>query len=229
MLKKTKQFLKEHWIFLLFLLIILLWFIYSYFTKGIVHSLIINDPEKLTAFVNSFGVFAWLVFVFIVILENVFAPIPPLVLYVAGGFLFGWFFGGVLTLLGNLIGALICFKIARTFGRDFVEKKVKTQIKMRFDKFSEKYGATAIFLLRLNPFTSTDLLSYLAGLTNMKLRKFLLATGMGLTPLIFVQTYLGEIFIDKSPLLSLILIIASAFYLLIFIYILLWSLKKKSS
>lgn len=221
-----KNFFKNHWIFILILIAILVFSIYSYSSQGVVYSLIKSDSQGIIDFVDSFGFFAALIFVLLVILEAVLAPVPPLVLYVAGGFLFGAFFGGILTLFGNLIGAIIAFKIARTFGRNFVEKRVDAKKRKKFDNFSEKHGALAIFILRLNPFTSSDLFSYLAGLTKIKVRSFLIATGLGLIPLIFLQTYIGETLLKNNPLLSLILIILSAVYLLVFIYLIFKSTKK---
>lgn len=225
---RVKKFFKEHWLFLLILLAILFWSIYSYSNQGIVYSLLNSDSQAVVDFVGSFGFFAGIIFVLLVILEVVIAPIPPMILYIAGGFLFGTFTGGLLALLGNLIGAGIDFKIARNFGREFVEKRVKQKTRQRFDNFSEKYGAWTLFILRLNPFTSSDLFSYLSGLTKMKMRTFLIATGLGLLPLVFIQTYLGETLIKNNPFLSLILIIFSLIYLLVFLYLIFISIKNSN-
>jgi len=224
-MNKFGKFLREHCLFLLIILSIL-WAIYSYSNQGVIYSLFTSDSQGITNFVNSFGIFAGIMFVLLVILEVVLAPISPLVLYIAGGFLFGTFLGGALALLGNLIGAGISFHIARTFGRGFVEKKVSKAKRKKFDQFTERYGAGALFILRLNPFTSSDLFSYLAGLTKMKIRTFMVATGLGLIPLVFLQTYIGETLITNNPILSLILIIFSIVYLLVFIYLIFKSFKK---
>jgi len=226
MRNKIKKFFKEHWIFLLILFAILFWAVYSYSNKGIIYSLIISDPQGIINFVASFGFFAWLIFILLFVLEVVIAPIPPIILYLVGGLLFGTFLGGILSLIGNLIGAAIDFKIARTFGREFVEKRVPEKRRKKFDAFSEKYGAWALFILRLNPFTSSDLFSYLSGLTKMKMRTFIIATGLGLIPLVFIQTSIGGIIIKNNPFLSLILIIVSIIYLLVFIYLIFRSFKK---
>lgn len=227
---KIVYFFKRNWIIILLVVVLCFLFCYSYYTQGIVYSVADSDEDAIINFVNSFGVFSYIIFVLLTILEVVFAPIPPLALYVAGGALFGTFFGGLLTLMGNLIGAGIAFWIARRFGRRFVEKRVDLKIRQKFDKFSQKYGVFSLFLLRVNPFTTTDLFSYLAGLSNMKLGKFLLGTGLGLAPMIFAQAYFGETFVNKYPILYAVLIWLSVVYLLIFIYII-WralSLKKKN-
>lgn len=159
------NFFKKNWAILLIILVLFVVFYYSYSTKGIIYAISTSDNQSVVDFVNSFGVFSYIAFVLLVIMEVVLAPIPALALYVAGGALFGTLFGVALTLIGNLIGALIAFWIARRFGRKFVERRVDDNVRKKFDKFSEKYGGYSLFLLRINPFTSSDLFSYLAGLS----------------------------------------------------------------
>lgn len=86
-----------------------------------------------------------------------------------------------------------------------------------------------MFLLRINPFTSSDLFSYLSGLSKMKIKTFILGTGLGLLPMIFAQAYFGEAFVKSHPILYAVLVWISMVYLLVFVY-LIWraiSLKKK--
>lgn len=225
--KRAINFFKKNWLILLILIIVAVWFTYSYFTKGIIYYTINSDVDSVVSAVNSFGFWAYFIFVFLVILECVLAPIPPLVLYIAGGLLFGAFFGGVLTLLGNVIGAGIDFFIARRYARGLVEKKVSEKLRKKFDDFSQKYGGFAIFLLRINPLTTSDLVSYLAGLSKMKAKSFLIWTAAGLIPLIFIQTYLGEFFIKESPFLYGVVIALSIFYMVLFISLIIKVFAKK--
>jgi uncharacterized membrane protein YdjX (TVP38/TMEM64 family) len=229
MKNKFVNFIKKHWIITLFLILILGWMLYSYLSGGILFFLVNSDVSKVVEFLNSFGIFAWLIFVLLVILEVVLAPIPPLVLYVVSGILFGGFFGGMLTLFGNLIGAAIDFKLARRYGQKAVQQRIDKDFKKKFDRFFEKYGALSIFILRINPLTTSDLVSYLSGFTKMKLFKFLIATALGLIPLVFIQTYLGELIISKNPFLIALTLIISVFYLIVFVYLIIISLKKNKN
>lgn len=224
---KLTKFLKQHWLFATILILLIIWFVYSYFGQGIIYSLVNSDTDSVTEFIESFGIFAALAFIILVILEVVLAPMPPLVLYIVAGFLFGGFLGGILTLIGNLIGAFIDFKIARTLGKKTVEKSVGKKIKKKFENFFEKYGSFSIFILRVNPLTTSDIVSYLAGFTKMKTIRFMLATGLGLIPMIFLQTYFGDILIRDNPILSAIVVLFSLFYLLIFIYLIFKALTRK--
>ncbi len=98
---------------------------------------------------------------------------------------------------------------------------------IKFDNFSKKYGGFAIFLLRVNPLTTTDLVSYLAGLSKIKFWKFILWTGLGLVPMIFIQTYFGDVFVKGNGILSALVIILSVLYLIFFVYLILRLFVKK--
>lgn len=198
---------------------------YSYLNETIVYNIINGDTESAIAYFRSFGAISALIFILLVIAEVVFAPVPPLILYVIAGALFGGFYGGVLVLVGNLIGAYIDFIIARYFLRERAKKRISNDLRLKFNKFFDKYGSVSIIILRINPLTTSDLVSYLAGLTNIKPIKFLLSTAIGLTPLIFTQTYLGHLLSTEYPFLNKIILIFSLIYVFIIIY-LLFSPKK---
>lgn len=226
---RVKNFFKKHWLILLIVVLLIAWFIYSYYSQGLVFSLINNDVSTTLYFIDSFGIFAGLIFVGLVILEVVLAPIPPLILYVIAGVLFGGFLGGILTLIGNLIGAFIDFKIARKYAQKKVQRNIDQKFKEKFNRFFEKYGGVSIFILRVNPLTTSDLVSYLSGLTKIKTIKFLVATGLGLIPMIFIQTYLGDVLIKNNPILFAITLIFSILYLAIFVYLIIIALSKRKN
>ena len=227
--ERVAYFFKKNWLILLILILLIALFFYSYYSQGLIYSISNSDSESVVEFMESFGIFSYVIFIAIVILEVILAPIPALALYIAGGALFGAFLGGILTLIGNVIGASIAFGLARRFGREFVERKVDVNLRKRFDRFSQKYGIFALFLLRVNPFTSSDLFSYLSGLTNMKFKTFLIGTTLGLAPMIFAHTYFGEIFVNNNPVLYSVLLWISLAYLVIFVYLIWASLKKNKN
>ncbi len=222
-------FLRKNWVIILIILIVSMIFAYSYYSKGLIYSMSISDSDSIIEYIGKFGIFSNIVFTFLVILESVIAPIPAVALYVAGGAFFGAFFGGVLALIGNLIGAAIAFLLARRLGREYVEKKVDKKMMKTYDKFSQKYGIFSLFVLRVNPLTSSDLFSYIAGLTKMRLREFLIGTGLGLTPIVFLHTFFGEFFLKEHPVLYSILVWISLIYLLVFVYLVIVAARKKKN
>ncbi len=218
---------KKHWGILFLLLIVFVWLIFSYFNEGLLYILFNGGSQGIIDYINSFGTYAYLIFILVVILEVVVAPVPPLILYVVAGVLFGGLYGGVLVLVGNIIGSYIDFKIARNFIKNRLDKKISGKLRNKFNKYFEKYGALSIFILRVNPLTTSDMVSYLSGLTNIRTYKFISSTALGLIPLIFVQTYLGDGIIQDSNLLMSITILFSIVYLIVFIYLILLSLFGK--
>lgn len=95
-MKRVVHFFKKNWGIILIILLLCLIFFYSYYSRGIIYSISNSDQESVINFIDSFGVFSYVIFILIVILEVVLAPIPALALYVAGGALFGTFLGGLL-------------------------------------------------------------------------------------------------------------------------------------
>ena len=55
-----------------------------------------------------------------------------------------------------------------------------------------------MFLIRVNPLTSSDLVSYAAGLSSMRLRD-LLGTTAGMAPLCWIQAYAASGLVEAFP------------------------------
>ena len=219
-------FLQEHRAALLIIVVLCGLTYNSFLNRGIVHTLVNLDADTVAKKLGAYNTIAPLIFVFLVVIEVVTAPIPPFILYTAAGFLFGAFWGGTLALLGNIIGSVIAFTITRHFGRGFVEKKIPSRQLDRFDHYSNKFGGLAIFLLRLNPLTSSDVVSYIAGLTTMRYRALVIGTTFGIIPTVYAQTFLGNDILKNNPKLTLIYIWVSIAYLVAIVYGAIYARKK---
>ena len=177
--------------------------------------------EALQAFFLSWGHWAPLAYILFVTAEVVVAPLPGLVLYAPGGVIFGGFLGGLYSLAGNLLGAAIACQIMRLAG----QRLFGTGIRQSLDKLTplmEKRGMWVIFFLRVNPFTSSDLISYAAGLTTMPVWKVVLGTALGMTPLCLLQSFLAEGLMEAFPALVYPLLAACGLYALAVV----WTLRQ---
>ena len=201
----------------------------SYINQGVVYAIATNDMNSIIEDIQSFGGLAALVLFLLIIIEVVAAPVPPLILYIAAGLMFGGFFGGIIVLTGNIVGAIIAFMFARTIGRKYVLNKIGKDNSWRFGHLTEKYGPFGIFLLRINPLTSSDVISYLAGLSKMRLSHFAISTALGLAPLVFSQTYLGSDIIRENSFLLTLLVWGGIAYFVFILYLLFRLLKRKKS
>ena len=114
---------------------------------------------------------------------------------------------------GALGGAIISFSIARLLGRELIERFLHGHINF-CTTCSDRLLTLVIFLTRLVPVVSFDLVSYGAGLTKMSLRRFSLATFLGMLPLTFVYNYFGSaLLVDKWLAIGLGLVMVLLFFL----------------
>jgi uncharacterized membrane protein YdjX (TVP38/TMEM64 family) len=148
-----------------------------------------SDRERLRQAVEGSGSLAPAVFVLLLVVQAVFAPLPAPAVAATGGYVFGTMEGFVLTWVGTLIGGALSFALSRTFGRGFVARSHRLR---GLDRRIEEHGVIIIFVLRLIPVVSFDLISYAAGLTCISFWRFLLATALGAAPGTFVFVYLGS-------------------------------------
>ena len=138
---------------------------------------------RLRQFFDQAGIWAPLLYVAFVIVEVIIAPIPGIMLYAPGGLIFGPWLGGSLALIGNVIGAGISCGLTRSLGSSWLDRISSGTAMSRLQTALEKDGSRLIVMLRLNPLTSTDLLSYAAGFTRIPIHRVMLATGIGMAPL----------------------------------------------
>lgn len=154
-------------------------------------------PARIEVFLLQFGRFAPLVYIALLAVSVVISQIPNVPLAIAAGMLFGTFYGGLYSVIGGMLGSLACFTIARFLGVAFL-KKIFGKIPVFTEHCKESHLGLLIFLTRLIPFFSFDLISYCSGLTNIRTRTFLLATLLGMTPMTFLFSHLGRVIMFQS-------------------------------
>lgn len=169
--------------------------------------------DRLKAAFESCGPFAPLAYFLFVTVEVVVAPIPGLMLYAPGGIIFGGFLGGLIALLGNVFGAGIACQVTRSLGGNWLTRLLSPKTLEATQDALARRGGWFVFLLRLNPLTSSDLVSYAAGFTQIPVWKVMLATLAGMAPLCFAQAYLAEDLFDAFPGLVYPLLILCGAYL----------------
>ncbi len=125
---------------------------------------------------------------FLMLVENLFPPIPSEVILPLTGFLIGqgelWFVPTlVAATAGSLAGALVLYTIGRWGGRRLVLSysgvlRVKEAELDRADKWFDRYGGVVVLIGRMVPGVRS-LVSIPAGLSEMPLGRFILLTTLG--------------------------------------------------
>lgn len=151
-------------------------------------------PEEIRAAIQSAGPMAPLLYLLIYSIAPTFF-IPGWIISVAGGLAFGVLWGTVLTVVGATIGGAIAFFVARSLGRDFVARLLKGKF-AALDDQAAAHGFQVIFFLRLIPLVPFDALDYIAGLSKIGARDYILGTFLGIIPGTFAYVYLGSALAD---------------------------------
>lgn len=176
--------------------------------------------EEIKTWVLGHG--AWAAVIYIatfVVLPIFFFPVPVIVL--AGGTIFGLFKGTLYTMIGVLINTPIMYFIGRFLLKDFVHNFVNNHMseKLRnaLQSTNQKVLALVLFIIRLSPIFSYNLVNYISGVTEIKFLPYILTTIAGVLPGVIVFINIGEnvlkvgskeFFISLSFLLVLVIISA---------------------
>jgi uncharacterized membrane protein YdjX (TVP38/TMEM64 family) len=180
-----------------------------------------QEVAVIQEYFASFGILAPLAYVGVVTIKVVVAPIPGLMLYAPGGMVFGGFLGGLLSLVGNTLGAGIACQLIRVLGgKRFTTWLEQGRLKTYQERLSRS-GMWLILLLRVSPLTSSDLVSYAAGLAGIPVWKVMLGTLPGMAPLCWAQAYLADGILRAVPQLLYPLLVLCGIYAAIVVWVLL--------
>lgn len=187
------------------------------------------DVDLARDYILGFGIWAPVVSFLLMILQSIAAPLPAFIITFANAGLFGWVNGAILSWTSSMVGAVLCFYIAKFFGRGVVEKLTSKYALESLDAFFERYGKYAILVARLLPFISFDIVSYGAGLTSMSFWSFFVATGVGQLPATIIYSYIGGMLTGGTKLLVTGLLLLFAISALIILFKKIWDDKQKKA
>ena len=148
----------------------------------------INSMEKIREWVLSGGVFSFLIFILLQILQTTILQIPAIFVTIAGALIFGRWPAFIMSYIAVMIGSLIMFWIGRKAGRKFLNWLVGEDTANKWiDRMSN--GKYLFFLMMLFPLFPDDILCVVAGLTKMSFPFFfwtnVLARGLGIACTVF--------------------------------------------
>lgn len=119
--------------------------------------------------------------------------VPGSALTAGAGLVYGTLIGVLIVSPASVLGATGSFLIARYFARDWVERKLQKYPKFKaVDRAIGKQGFKVVFLMRLQPIIPFVLLNYALGLTQVRLRDYVIASWIGMLPATIVYVYLGS-------------------------------------
>lgn len=184
--------LKNDFIYKLSLVIIVLSlitvvFLYYYKKSGLNEK--ISTVEDFRAYIASFGAKAALIFILVSFLQVVVLPIPAFITVGAGVLIFGPFFGAVYSVIGIVIGSVTAYFIGKVFGVKAATWLVGEVALEKWRKFI--YGKDRILLtfMFLFPFFPDDVLCFVAGITTVKPKFFIVMITAVRVVTVFLSSY----------------------------------------
>lgn len=135
---------------------------------------ILQSREEFEAFLQSAGAYMPFIYILVQIIQVLFLPIPGAISILAGLQIFGALLTGVYSYIGIVLGSLTAFGIGRRWGNKGAAWLIGEETLEAWKKKmqgKDNLLLTAMFLL---PFFPDDILCFVAGVSTMSARYFIL-------------------------------------------------------
>jgi len=154
-----------------------------YFISGI-------NSAQIKQLLQPLGIWTPIVYIVTYVLATV-LMLPSTALNLAGGALFGLWWGTLWTSIAAVMAAIATFLFTRTIGRDLVEQKLAGRWR-KMNAEIQSGGLFYIFAIRLLPIIPYGLVNLAAGLTSIRFRDYFWGTTLGTVPGLFPFVMLGS-------------------------------------
>lgn len=162
----------------------------------------LKDPEALRAWVEGYGVAAPIVFIVVQVVQVVIFAIPGEFTQLAAGYIFGVPAGIAYMLVGAALGSAIGFLAGRALGRPFLRAIMSMERVVQLEELiASPRGISILFLLYLIPGIPKDVLCYVAGIGQLRLGFYLLASTTGRVPGVVLSVITGAAAAERQWLL----------------------------
>ncbi|ASC69329.1 TVP38/TMEM64 family inner membrane protein YdjZ [Halomicronema hongdechloris C2206] len=144
------------------------------------------------------GMWGPLFYITVLALSVVVSQIPGLPMACAAGTIWGTWLGGLYSIVGGFLGALVAYYLGRTLGRSSLQALSGKTLYFTTHR-GHLFLGWMVFITRLLPLISFDLVSYGAGMARLSLPIYATATILGMTPSTLLITHLGESLTPSMP------------------------------
>jgi uncharacterized membrane protein YdjX (TVP38/TMEM64 family) len=156
---------------------------------------VFSNREAFESFIDGFGIWGPAVIIASIVLEVVIAPIPGFVPALTAGFVFGALAGSIYVYIGNILGTLLVFYVARRLGKLVVEKFIKKHRLEKYEKTIEKHE-NWLLVFYFIPILPIDVITAAFGLSSIRFKKFFVVILFGLAFYSAVITNFGDYLAD---------------------------------
>lgn len=142
-----------------------------------------KSVDDIVAFLEHYETESILVYIGLQIMQVVISFLPGQVFQMAAGYLYGFWQALLFAMTGAVLGTMISFMLAKLLGRDFLhilfgEEKISYYI----ERLNSKRVYAIVFLIYLIPGIPKDMVSYAAGVSEIKFKPFVILSAIGRLP-----------------------------------------------
>ena len=184
-----------------------------------------ENQDKIQAWVKELSFWGPIIILAGFIIQMFAFVIPSWLLMVVSILAYGPWKGSLLALAGVLLASVLAYGIGNYLSEYTLQKLLGKKSEQKMKSYLEQYGFWLIAIFRFAPFLSNDTISFVAGLSSMRFWNFVVATTIGILPLIGFIAYLG----DSTDRLKTGFIWASAVCLVGFGLYIWWDQKKQKA
>lgn len=153
-----------------------------------------TNVDLLVELLRSWGIVGVLASIMLNIVLSVTGVLPSIFLSGANAVVFGLFWGFVISLIGEVIGAGIAFILYRLGIAKWKKLNRLTHLSwiQRVNQSSRIKRMVALMLLRMNPIIPSGLVNFATSLTSISFADFMFGTIIGKTPSMVFETFVGH-------------------------------------
>ncbi|MDX9955858.1 MAG: VTT domain-containing protein [Anaerolineae bacterium] len=151
-----------------------------------------QDRAWVESAIRRWGAWAPLASIGLNILQVLLAPIPGQIFAPLNGYLFGPLWGTLYSIVGVQLGSMLAMGLSRVFGRRLAERFTGAALLARWDRLAHRWGLPLILLVFALPLLPDDVLCFVAGLTDIPLRRLFSWTLLARFPGVAAAVLLGD-------------------------------------
>ena len=172
---------------------IYIWFFHGDWIKSI------ENIDDVVAFMEKYETQSIFVYIGLQIVQIVISIIPGQVFQMAAGYIYGFWPALLFAMTGALLGTTLSFMLAKVLGRDFLhiffgEEKMSYYI----ERLNSKKMYAIVFFLYLIPGIPKDMVSYAAGVSEIRFKPFLIISALGRLPGMIGCLLMGYMIMEEN-------------------------------
>lgn len=138
------------------------------------------QAEPFKNWVEDQGPLGPIVFIIVLGLSVLIAPIPNVPIFIAAGLAWGPVLGTAYSMVGMMFGSVMAFYFSRILGRRHLPRLIGAKASARLDRLTATMGGKMVFWARMIPVINFDWISFVAGLTSIRFLPFFWYSFLGM-------------------------------------------------